>query len=255
MRNINKGFTLVELSISLMIIGLLIAGVSSGMSVMRTAQLNTIITEKTKFSSAVEGFRKVYNALPGDMDAATTPFPTSNNGNGDGRLVWFNSVQREGLLAWQQLALAKLITGVYSGTGSAAAITISGSDPTVNSPSSSYSGGIWSFTHTSQGETESSIVLPTGLIASGNFLLLGSYSSSNIAMGPVLSPINAMSLDMKYDDGLPLAGDIFAMNASNNAYSSFYTCISGTDPATATYDVQTSNTRNGLGCALGFLYQ
>lgn len=66
-----SGFSLVELSIVLVILGLLTGGVLGGRALIRAAELRAITQEKEAFVTAVNTFRAKYNALPGDMRNAT----------------------------------------------------------------------------------------------------------------------------------------------------------------------------------------
>ena len=62
-----QGFTLVELSIVIIIIGFLIAGVSAGISLIKTTQLNSGITDYQQFQLAYTSFVDRYKAVSGDM--------------------------------------------------------------------------------------------------------------------------------------------------------------------------------------------
>ena len=62
-----RGFTLVELSIVIIIIGFLIAGISAGQSLIKQASLNTIINEVTNYRAALNEFVTKHGALPGDF--------------------------------------------------------------------------------------------------------------------------------------------------------------------------------------------
>jgi prepilin-type N-terminal cleavage/methylation domain-containing protein len=67
----NHGFTLVELSIVLMIIGLLVSGILVGKDMIRAAELRSITSEKDQFQTAVNLFKNKYLGLPGDLSNAT----------------------------------------------------------------------------------------------------------------------------------------------------------------------------------------
>lgn len=132
-----RGFSLVELSIVLVILGLLTGGILAGQSLIRAAELRSVSTQYQQIISAVQGFRDKYMALPGDMRNATSFWgtaancpgtsaqgsttPATCNGDGDGMIEPTTTVSNEVFRLWQQLANAGLIEGQYSGvTGGSA---------------------------------------------------------------------------------------------------------------------------------------
>jgi prepilin-type N-terminal cleavage/methylation domain-containing protein len=132
----NAGFSLVELSIVLVILGLLVGGVLTGKSLIRAAELRSVTTDQQRFVAAAQIFREKYQAFPGDMTNATAFWGTAAacpgtylqpstdattcNGNGDGGVRGDTTGSNESFRFWQQLANAGLIEGQYSGvTGSA----------------------------------------------------------------------------------------------------------------------------------------
>ena len=85
------GFTLIELSIVLVIIGLLVGGILSGLDLIRAAELSATISQITKYNTAVNTFRVKYGYLPGDIpDPIASQFgfqargthPGEGDGNG-----------------------------------------------------------------------------------------------------------------------------------------------------------------------------
>ena len=64
-------FSLVELSIVLVILGLLTGGILTGQNLIRAAELRSVVTEFQTYQTAVMTFRDKYFALPGDMTNAT----------------------------------------------------------------------------------------------------------------------------------------------------------------------------------------
>lgn len=127
-----RAFSLVELSIVLVILGLLTGGILAGQSLIRAAEMRSIPTDYQRYVTAVQTFRDKYMALPGDMANATRFWgdqatgtgacadaavadgsPGTCNGNGDGRVAGTTSNER--FRFWQQLAMAGLIEGSYTG--------------------------------------------------------------------------------------------------------------------------------------------
>jgi len=126
MRN-SKGFTLVELSIVIVIIGFLVAGVSAGTNMIETVKLKKVVTDFQTYDITVSSFKSQYGYLPGDIPHATSYWsndcldgggPYTCNGNGDGVFTTPGDATFEGTRAFQHLALAKIIKGGYSGYGS-----------------------------------------------------------------------------------------------------------------------------------------
>jgi prepilin-type N-terminal cleavage/methylation domain-containing protein len=114
-----RAFSLVELSIVLVILGLLIGGILSGQSLIRAAELRGGITQVTQYKTAVYSFRDKYLALPGDMTNAysfwtTTCAASAGLCNGDGNGKWVD-IGRENFMTWKHLALAGLVEGNYTG--------------------------------------------------------------------------------------------------------------------------------------------
>jgi prepilin-type N-terminal cleavage/methylation domain-containing protein len=109
-RSSQAGFTLVEIAIVLVIIGLLLGGVLKGQSLIDSARVKNIIQQSTSLTSAVNAYQDKFRALPGDDVQGTTHAPgATGNGNGDGQIAEYQ-------LAPQHLALAGFITGSFNGT-------------------------------------------------------------------------------------------------------------------------------------------
>ncbi|MET0322146.1 MAG: prepilin-type N-terminal cleavage/methylation domain-containing protein [Duganella sp.] len=106
----HAGFTLVEIAIVLVIIGLLLGGVLKGQSLIDSARVKNIIQQSTSLTSAVNAYQDRFRALPGDDVQGTTHAPgATGNGNGDGQIAEYQ-------LAPQHLALSGFITGSFNGT-------------------------------------------------------------------------------------------------------------------------------------------
>lgn len=147
----NQGFTLIELSVVIVIIGLIVAGIVAGQSLVKQAQLRGIVSDVSKYSSAHNTFILQYNARAGDMSNASDFWPGCNSGqtnaqcNGDGnRQVFVDTdlADNEALHYWQHLSLAKIINGSYSGTASSAGTWVATHVTGVNAPKDSRGGCI-----------------------------------------------------------------------------------------------------------------
>jgi len=66
-----RAFSLVELSIVLVILGLLVGGVLSGKALIKSAETRKYLTDADSIRSAYNQFREKYMTLPGDMNNAT----------------------------------------------------------------------------------------------------------------------------------------------------------------------------------------
>jgi prepilin-type N-terminal cleavage/methylation domain-containing protein len=110
-RKCNKGFTLVELSIVLVIIGLIVGGVVGGQALIKSARSQTLVRELTTIQTGWNTFGLQYDAIPGDITEATDYWGNSTS-NGDGN----NTINAtEAILVWQHLSLSRIIPETYSG--------------------------------------------------------------------------------------------------------------------------------------------
>ena len=124
---LNNGFTLVEISIVMIIIGLLIGGVFSGMKLIDNANIQKTVQDLKAIESAALTFRDTYRALPGDIRIPNTrisnctvaPCATAGNGN---RQIGVASVTAaiantdENFTFWHHLQAANLVQMDFSNT-------------------------------------------------------------------------------------------------------------------------------------------
>jgi prepilin-type N-terminal cleavage/methylation domain-containing protein len=87
----NKGFTLVEISIVIVVVALIIAAILGSQTLIANAERQTIIKEFQKYNSAVSTFKQQYNQMPGDMDNASSYWSSATNGDGDGNIGTYNT--------------------------------------------------------------------------------------------------------------------------------------------------------------------
>jgi prepilin-type N-terminal cleavage/methylation domain-containing protein len=104
-----SGFTLIEIAIVLVIIGLLLGGILKGQELITSARVRNIIAQLDGTRAAFFGFQDRYRALPGDFNAATTQISgASRNGDGDGQILGDESIA-----VWDHLSHAGFINGTY----------------------------------------------------------------------------------------------------------------------------------------------
>jgi prepilin-type N-terminal cleavage/methylation domain-containing protein len=106
------GFTLVEIAIVLVIIGLLIGGVLKGQAMIENAKVKRVVKDADEIRAAVMTFYDKYGMYPGDENSTTIPVSGDWNGNGDGQIA--NNQERYDV--FRDLALSGLIGGNYNGT-------------------------------------------------------------------------------------------------------------------------------------------
>ena len=122
MRNHQRGFTLIEIAIVLVIIGLLLGGVLKGQELITSARVRNLISAQDGVKAAFFGFQDRFRAFPGDYsqasqniaNTATSACGAGNgNGNGNGNGVIDNGATPESTLAWEHLSKAGFITGTF----------------------------------------------------------------------------------------------------------------------------------------------
>src|SRR3979409_938191 len=105
-----SGFTLIEIAIVLVIIGLLLGGVLKGQELITGARVRNFIQQQDGVKAAYFGFLDRYRALPGDYTKARANTPGiggvctsaagNGNGNGDGTISAAAAQPYENLLVW-----------------------------------------------------------------------------------------------------------------------------------------------------------
>jgi prepilin-type N-terminal cleavage/methylation domain-containing protein len=113
----SRGFTLIEIAIVLVIIGLLLGGVLKGQELITGARVRNLISQQDGIKAAFFGFQDRYRALPGDYSAAGTNINCSGgcaDGDGNGRIEAPNAgTTHEEILAWNHLTAAGFLNGNY----------------------------------------------------------------------------------------------------------------------------------------------
>ncbi len=210
MKSNTKGFTLVELSIVIVIIGLIIAGVTAGQSLVRQSALQRVIGDFRSLQAAANTFKLQYSRYPGDFNNAFSFWGTNCaataaacNGNGNGFI--FSAFQEE-YMAFKHLSLAGLIPGTYTGATGAAP----GAVPKVNLPAGPLANSGYSFAASDSSNYGEGFWNST---SNGNFIWFG--TPSDIMRSVVLKPAEMYSIDTKIDNGLPHSGIILVAIANS----------------------------------------
>ena len=115
-----SGFTLIEIAIVLVIIGLLLGGILKGQELINSARVKNLATDFRNIPTFIYAYQDKFKALPGDDPNATvhvgagiTPAITNGNGNGVLDGTWFSTTATdETVLFWQQVRLAGLAPGI-----------------------------------------------------------------------------------------------------------------------------------------------
>lgn len=201
----STGFSLVELSIVLVILGLLVGGILAGKSLIHAGELRKVGTDITSYRTAAFAFKDKYFAMPGDMANASSFWPTAFNGYGNGVLGW----SHRGLNFWNHLQQAGLLPGSIAPVTSAVTeVVIDTHVPRCPLGNCGYSMAYYSV-WTTQPHLQTRNVLVMGGPATN------SYTSTNLSN---FRGEDNWNIDTKYDDGQPDLGLILASGCINGTY-------------------------------------
>ncbi len=226
MKESSKAFTLIELSIVITIIALLAGAIIGGQAVVRAAQLRSVTKDVNLYINASKAFRDKYGYLPGDMPNATSFWgkdtvncnadpqaagtPGTCNGDGDNYVRGTGAGNPpESFRLWQHMALSGLIPGSFSGVAGGGGV-----DQHVigtNAPASKVQGAGFSFYYA--GTFSGNANFYDGIF--GHILMFGAGTATSYTQGPIISQGDALSIDLKMDDGLPGMGAVQAFKSSS----------------------------------------
>ena len=234
-----SGFTLVEMAVVLVIIGLIASAIAAGKEIVEASRVRGIMSEVRDNMQSFEQFVDKFRSYPGDYPKASTVFkddidaaveaakvlvPSATvadfNGNGDNKVTWAvpaNGNTGEGALAWLHLKLAGL--GKYKnllGVVQQGTAVLGSNVPTSSSDSFGY---FIDYNTTMQ-----------------NHMGLGRQVDGQINNGVSLSPQRAEAIDKKMDDGKPGEGIVQSIGGG---------CIAanGTD-----YNFDNEQARESISC-------
>jgi len=200
-----RGFTLLEIVVVMLIVGFLLAGVLKGQEMITSAKVKRVAGQLDEIRAAYLGFQDRYKALPGDYRDApvymTCPGGTCLYGNGDSRIrdneTPVNGSQvHEDLLLWSHLSSSGFLKGDYRMSDGESVAT------DANSPKNPYS-------------------IYLQIVFDGAYgLSNGGTPRHNLKTGGQI-PVNVlMELDRKVDDGKPYKGALqFSKYQGNGSVS------------------------------------
>ena len=207
------GFTLVEIAIVLVVIGLLLGGILKGQQLINSARVRNLADQNTSIQAAYYGFIDRFRNLPGDMkaadactnigsdvDANCSGTPTVG-GDGNGRI----DTVAEASAVWAHLSVAGFLNGVYKGTTTTAATYLTGV-ATGDIPPNAFQGPIM-LAHSSAYKNSSGVTRLT-------------YSFGGNIPVPILR-----DLDQKLDDGAAGTGVLRSSSSVTDASSDTFAAI------------------------------
>ena len=238
-----QAFSLVELSIVLVILGLLVGGVLSGQSLIRAAELRSVSTEYQRYTTAIGTFRDKYFALPGDMSNASSFWSTAGDGNGNG-LVETTGVAGTNEIStfWIHLANAALVEGSYTNVANT---TMTAG---TNNPRAKVSNAGWNV-----GSLGTVAVTSTTYFDGtyGNVYYFGGGTNAAAPTG-LLRPEEAWNIDTKLDDGRPAGGAVVSLESQGLAAGTACSSLTADNAVTLAASVYSLANTSPTACSLIF---
>ncbi|MDR2781703.1 MAG: prepilin-type N-terminal cleavage/methylation domain-containing protein [Holosporaceae bacterium] len=177
----NKGFSLIEVAIAIVVIGLIASFAIKGRELINSAKLRSVADQVNTFRVAIHEFVDRYGELPGDFSAAREMISDSlQNGSGNGIISSIEDAKR----FWQHLIASGLLSAEL-----------------VNGYPVSKLGGYYSVSSSIANHPGSWIILCKGTTDNQNFI-------------GILAPEDAYSIDKNNDTGSPTTGEIQAIKSS-----------------------------------------
>lgn len=290
-----SGFTLIEISIVLVIIGLIVGGILTGRDLINAAAIRSQLSQLDKYNAAAKLFDTKYGGLPGDLPnpyasqygfIARGSLPGEGDGNGiiEGPAPGTHCVSHttegygnsygEQTTFWEDLSQVGLIEGSFT-SASETDSTIQlvnqswGTALTATYPNARIGGGNY-VTVISGGPGWCDMSIAHNAINYFSLSVISLVNMNGTTSTPGLTVMQAQAMDSKIDDGLPLSGTVTAFfsnyslgdnslvgaAAGTATPGSSTTCYDNGNNSSATMAYSTrQNGGNGINCVLAFQFQ
>jgi prepilin-type N-terminal cleavage/methylation domain-containing protein len=234
------GFTLIELSIVLVIIGLIIGGILVGQDLIRQAEIRATISQIERYNSATNTFRGKFNALPGDMNVTTAAifgftsrgaFAGEGDGNGiiegvsannAGSNVGILEGAGEVVMFWVDLSSAaagNLIDGGFntaSPTTKAGATDLTGTILNQYFPQAKLGHGNYIYVYSAAYSNAGWSNLGVNYFGLSAVNTLANSNNGRLYSTATIPVAEAYAIDQKMDDGFPQSGNVMAWYLNSN---------------------------------------
>ncbi len=248
-----QGFTLVEMAIVLVIVGLLVGGILKGQEIVNNGRVKVQVAQIDAVKAAVQTFWDKFSFYPGDDPQASLQLGIDKSFNGDGNgIVATNTAtpsadpdstgeaaSTEPNAVWYELQSANLLSGVETNSPGATASNTANFNM-LGKMGTSY------LTY-----ADFSVPTGTGSSTANKMVRIAGIANPTVlttANGPAMREQDAAQIDIKYDDGLPETGQILA-----TSYSAALNCCGAgacTASTSSTYGLQNTANTAALYCAL-----